>query len=86
MKKTVLILGVVALLSFAADKYVTIKLSQQQLNYHWRNLEGVKKIIDESSLPHTQVKFVINAIDSLQKDISKNAKLDSAAIVLPLKK
>ena len=86
MKKTILILGVIALLSFAADKYVTIKLSQQQLNYHWRNLESVKNIIDESSLPHTQVKFVINAIDSLQKDISKNAKLDSAAVVLPLKK
>jgi hypothetical protein len=29
-------------------------------------------------LPHAQVKFIIASIDSLQKDMAKNARLDSA--------
>jgi hypothetical protein len=51
------------------------------LNYHWKNLENVKKLVDESNLPHSQVKFIINSIDSLQKDIKKTAKLDSAVAI-----
>jgi len=86
MKKVLVIIGVIGLLSFAAERYITLKFSEPQLNYHWKNLEGIKKIIDGSNLPHAQVKFIINSIDSLQSDIKKTAKLDStSAIVAPRK-
>lgn len=86
MKKTITILTVIALMSFAAEKYISVKFTESELNYHWKNLENVKKLIDESNLPHAQVKFIINSIDSLQKDIKKTAKLDSAtAITSPRK-
>ena len=86
MKKTLTILTALALMSFAAERYITLKFSEPQLNYHWKNLENVKKLVDESNLPHAQVKFIINSIDSLQSDIKKTAKLDStSAIVAPRK-
>lgn len=86
MKKTFTILAALALMSFAAEKYISVKFTEPQLNYHWKNLENVKKLIDESNLPHTQVKFIINSIDSLQKDIKKTAKLDSATAIVSPKK
>ena len=78
MKKTLTILGTLSLMSFAAEKYIAVRFTEPQLNYHWRNLENVKKMVDESNLPHAQVKFIIKSIDSLQNDIKKTARLDSA--------
>ncbi len=78
MKKTLTILSALALMSFAAERFIAVKFTEPQLNYHWRNLENVKKIVDESNLPHAQVKFIIKSIDSLQNDIKKTARLDSA--------
>lgn len=86
MKKTLTILAILGLMSFAAEKYIAVKFTEPQLNYHWKNLENVKKLIDESNLPHAQVKFIINSIDSLQKDIKKTAKLDSATAIVSPKK
>jgi hypothetical protein len=86
MKKTLTILAALALMSFAAERYITFKFSEPQLNYHWKNLENVKKLVDESNLPHAQVKFIINSIDSLQKDIKKTAKLDSTVAIAAQKK
>jgi hypothetical protein len=80
MKKILLMLAVIGLLSFAADKYITIKFTEAQIGFHWKNLENVKKLIDESNLPHAQVKFIIASIDSLQKDITKSAKIDTIVI------
>lgn len=78
MKKILIILAVLGLMSFAAEKYIAVRFSEPQLNYHWRNLENVKKMVDESNLPHAQVKFIIKSIDSLQNDFKKTARLDSA--------
>ena len=78
MKKTLTILSALALMSFAAERFIAVKFTEPQLNYHWRNLENVKKIVDESNLPHAQVKFIIKSIDSLQNDFKKTARLDSA--------
>ncbi|UAJ14829.1 hypothetical protein [Aquirufa lenticrescens] len=78
MKKKLAILATLALMSFAAEKYIAVRFTEPQLNYHWRNLENVKKMVDESNLPHAQVKFIIKSIDSLQNDIKKTARLDSA--------
>lgn len=86
MKKTLTILATLALMSFAAEKYIVVRFTEPQLNYHWRNLESVKKIVDESNLPHAQVKFIIKSIDSLQNDIKKTARLDSAVTIPAPKK
>ena len=86
MKKIFTILAVLGLMSFAAEKYIAVKFSEPQLNYHWKNLENVKKIIDESNLPHAQVKYIISSIDSLQNDIKKTARLDSNTSTNMLKK
>jgi hypothetical protein len=40
-------------------------------------LNSIKAIADQSNLPHPQVKFIISAIDSSQKDMARNARLDS---------
>jgi hypothetical protein len=40
-------------------------------------LNSIKAIADQSNLPHSQVKFIISSIDSLQKDMARNARLDS---------
>lgn len=86
MKKTFTIIAILGLMSFAAEKFISVKFSEPQLNYHWNNLENVKKIIDESNLPHTQVKYIISSIDSLQNDIKKTARLDSSVIMPTSKK
>jgi hypothetical protein len=47
--------------------------------YHWQNLEVIKVAMDQSNLPHNQVKQVIGAIDSLQKDLQRGLTIDSTA-------
>ncbi|WP_395767543.1 hypothetical protein [Aquirufa sp.] len=91
MKKILLVGASVALFSFAAEKFITMRMPEPTVNYHWNNLNNIKLIADQSNLPHAQVKFIIAAIDSLQKDMQKNARLDSAVAIpaqtaLPKKK
>jgi len=85
MKKTLTILSALALMSFAAERFIAVKFTEPQLNYHWRNLESIKKIVDESNLSHAQVKFILKSIDSLQNDIKKTARLDSTVTASPRK-
>ena len=77
MKKTLAFIAVLGLLSFTVEKFVTVKFSEEQINYHWQNLNTIKNVVNSSSLPHNQVVFIIQSVDSLQKDIQTNAKLDS---------
>ena len=79
MKKTIAFIGVaVLLMSFiAAEKFITVKFTEEQINYHWQNLNTVKQVVNQSALPHNQVVFILQSVDSLQKDIQANAKLDS---------
>jgi hypothetical protein len=77
MKKMLIAVGFLGLLSFEVERFVTVKLTEAQINYHWQNLQNIKAMADQSSLPHGQAKFIMAAIDSLQKDISLNGKLDS---------
>lgn len=79
MKKLLSLVAIAALCAFAADKFVTIKFSEPQINYHWQNLEAIKQVADQSQLPHQQVKFIVSSIDSLQKDIARSAKIDSTS-------
>jgi hypothetical protein len=77
MKKVVMLAGALALFSFAADRFISMRIAEPTVNYHWNNLNSIKAIADQSNLPHSQVKFIISAIDSLQKDMARNARLDS---------
>ncbi len=80
MKKLLFIATSFALFSFAAEKFITMRVAEPTINYHWNNLNNIKAIADQSNLPHAQVKFIIASIDSLQKDLAKNARLDSNVV------
>ena len=86
IKQFTIVAGAVALLSFTVQKVVTIKFSEEQMNFHWQNINNIKGVIDQSNLPHAQAKALIFAIDSLQTDINKSYKLDSAMMASPIKK
>ncbi len=80
MKKLLFVVASFALFSFAAEKFITMRVAEPTINYHWNNLNNIKAIADQSNLPHAQVKFIIASIDSLQKDLAKNARLDSNVV------
>jgi len=78
-KRVVLLLSVLLLTAFAGQKYYVFKMTEEQAQYHWQNLETIKAFMDQSNLPHNQVKQVIGAIDSLQKDMQRGLSIDSAS-------
>lgn len=77
MKYLLLIFLFVALSSFVGERFFHFTLSEKQANYHWQNLEQVKIILDQSTLPHIQVKQVLLVIDTLQKDLQIGLRIDS---------
>jgi len=77
MKKVVFILGAITLLSFAAEKFIVVKFKEDQINYHWQNMQAIKQVVSGSNLPHQQALFILKSIDSLQVDIQKSAAIDS---------
>ena len=77
MKKLLVILFAVTLVSFAAEKFIVVKFKEEQINFHWQNLNTVKQVVNQSDLPHRQVVFITQSIDSLQKDIQSNVTIDS---------
>ena len=81
MKRKLLILAVVsvALLSFVAEKFIVVRMPEEKMNYHWQNLSGIKQVVSQSDLPHRQVVYIVQSIDSLQKDIQASASLDSTS-------
>ena len=81
MKKKLLVLSVVsvALLSFVAEKFIVIRMPEEKMNYHWQNLSGIKQVVSQSDLPHRQVVYIVQSIDSLQRDIQASASLDSTS-------
>jgi hypothetical protein len=86
IKNVLIVASALVLLSFTVNKVVTIKFTEDQMNFHWQNLNNIKAIVDQSSLPHAQAKALIFAIDSLQADINKSYRLDSTTATLPTKK
>jgi len=77
MKKTITTIAIVTLLAFTADKFITVKFTEAQINYHWQTLNNIKALVDKSEMPHTQVQYIVKGIDSLQHDIQVSAKIDS---------
>jgi len=79
MKQVSLILLGILLLSFVAEKFVVIRFKEDQVNYHWQNLNAIQQVVNQSSLPHNQVIFIIQSVDSLKKDIQANVTIDSTS-------
>lgn len=84
MKKKLIIPSLVALcislLAFTAEKIYVFKFSEPQINYHWQNLEAIKVLMDQSTMPHIQVKQAVAAIDSLQKDMKQVLTIDTSGV------
>jgi len=79
MKQVSLILLAILLLSFVAEKFVVIRFKEDQVNYHWQNLNAIQQVVNQSALPHNQVVFIIQSVDSLKKDIQANVTIDSTS-------
>lgn len=62
-------IAVFGLVSFTAEKFFTFKFTEAAINKHYQNLGAIKQIVEKSNLPHQEVVFITNSIDSLQKDI-----------------
>lgn len=77
MKSFLIAIAAILLLSFTANRYYNFRMTEAQAQYHWQNLEGIKTLMDQSNLPHAQVKQMIAAIDSLQKDMQRGLTIDS---------
>jgi hypothetical protein len=86
MKYILMVILGLAFLSFTAEKYYSVKFTENQLLFHWKNIEKTKAIIDKSNLPHMEVKYIIAALDSLQNDIKKNMLIDTATFSIVKKK
>lgn len=66
MKKTILIVAVIAAFSFAtAPKPLTVVGDLPEWNKHLNKLGTVRELVDRSNLPNQEVKFIIQTIDSL---------------------
>ena len=78
-KSSIFLTGLVCLglLAFTNEKLYVFRFKETQINYHWQNLEAIKILIDQSTLPHLQVKQAVAAIDSLQNDMQRGMTIDS---------
>ena len=74
------LLVILALTAFTADKVYTLKFSEEALNKHFNNLSAIKAVVEKSNLPHQEVVFVLNSIDSLQKSILEQVKAQSETV------
>jgi predicted DNA-binding ArsR family transcriptional regulator len=71
--------GLLGLLAFTSEKLYVFKFTDPQINYRWQNLEAIKLMMDQSALPHNQVKQAVGAINSLQKDMRTVLTIDTTA-------
>ena len=79
INKIIAVSLLIGLFAFTSEKLYVFKFSEPQINYHWQNLEAIKQMMDQSALPHNQVKQAVGAIDSLQKDMRKVLTIDTTA-------
>ena len=79
MKNWIIVLLLVLLTGFSTERFYRFRMTESQANYHWQNIENLKLFLDHSTLPHSQVKLALNAIDSLQKDLQSGLTIDSTA-------
>ena len=78
-KLTLITLVALILVSFVAEKFIVIRMPEDKMNYHWQNLQGIKQVVGNSDLPHRQVVYILQSIDSFQKDVQVSATLDTSS-------
>ena len=83
LRSLALVLALVFVVGFTAQRIYVFKMTEAQAQYHWQNMEVIKVALDQSNLPHNQVKQVIGAIDSLQKDLQRGLSIDSTSAAKP---
>jgi len=83
LRTLTLVVILFVVLGFTAQRIYVFKMTEAQAQYHWQNLEVIKVAMDQSNLPHNQVKQVIGAIDSLQKDLQRGLTIDSTSAARP---
>ena len=83
LRSLALVLALVFVVGFTAQRIYVFKMTEAQAQYHWQNMEVIKVALDQSNLPHNQVKQVIGAIDSLQKDLQRGLTIDSTSAARP---
>ena len=64
----------ISLASFSAEKYFTLRFSEEALNKHFQNLSVIKQIAEKSNMAHQEVVFITSSVDSLQKEIIAQVK------------
>ena len=83
LRSLALVVALVFVVGFTAQRIYVFKMTEAQAQYHWQNLEVIKVAMDQSNLAHNQVKQVIGAIDSLQKDLQRGLTIDSTSAARP---
>jgi hypothetical protein len=75
----------IALVSFTAQQYYSLKFSEEALNKHFQNLTVIKQIAEKSNMAHQEVLFITASVDSLQKDIIDQVRLQQQPQPAPKK-
>lgn len=75
----------IALMSFTAQQYYSLKFSEEALNKHFQNLTVIKQIAEKSNIAHQEVLFITGSVDSLQKDIIDQVRLQQQPQPAPKK-
>ncbi len=79
MKYFLICLLFFCLVSFRSERIYHFSMKETQAQFHWQNLESVKYALDNSAMPHQQVKQLIMAIDTLQRDLQRGLRIDTIA-------
>lgn len=68
MKKTIIAAFVLCSFAFGyqTGKSLTVTASQEQWEYVFKTMNGVKEVVNKSNLPHQEVVYVISTVDSFQ--------------------
>lgn len=64
---TTLLAGIALKNAAMSGRSLTVTASEKEWDYHFRNFNTIQQIVDGSDLPHQQVKFINNSIDSLKQ-------------------
>jgi len=77
MRYLIFCLLILCFVSFRAERIYSFSMKETQAQFHWQNLETIKYALDNSLMPHQQVKQLINAIDTLQRDMQQGLRIDT---------
>ena len=75
----------IAIMSFTAQQYYSLKFSEEALNKQFQNLTVIKQIAEKSKMAHQEVLFITASVDSLQKDIIDQVRLQQQPQPAPKK-